>query len=303
MGRADNVTAVDEPFNLSYNPRRLSRPFPRWFQYITSENEDLFAERLDDVFALRYPVGQFTGLRSLDQLRRYASQWALSVEGRRHGHRVLCKDPIGIFSAPWLSRRYHAHMVVCIRHPAAFVSSLVRLGWHFDFSNWLRQPLFMRDCAGPYSEQIEEFSAHTAPIHEQAILLWKVIYNQVHQYQASYTDWAFVRHEDISREPLESFARLYSSCGLDFNPAARAFLMETTSRTNPAEVPPDAYKSVRRNSAEASRTWRSRLTPDEVNRVRDATETESSWFYGPRTGPVNRPFGYCQFPNSSIRAQ
>jgi hypothetical protein len=139
----------------------------------------------------------------------------------------------------------------------------------------------MRDCAGPNTEQIEEFSAHAAPIHEQAILLWKVIYNQVHRYQMSYTDWAFVRHEDISREPLKFFARLYGSCGLDFNATARAFLIETTSRSNPVEVPPEAYKSVRRNSAEASRTWRSRLTPDEVNRVRDATEIESSWFYGP----------------------
>jgi hypothetical protein len=53
LSRGGNIELVDEPFNISYQPRRVKRPFPYWFQYITAENESEFADELDFVFDLR----------------------------------------------------------------------------------------------------------------------------------------------------------------------------------------------------------------------------------------------------------
>ena len=70
------------------------------------------------------------------------SPWALGLEYR---HLELLKDPIALFSTPWLVDRFNVHAVVMIRHPAAYVSSVSRLGWRFDFGYLLGQDLLMRD--------------------------------------------------------------------------------------------------------------------------------------------------------------
>jgi hypothetical protein len=153
------------------------------------------------------------------------------------------------------------------------------LRWEFDFNNWLQQPLFMRDCVGPYADKIEEFARRPPPIIDQAVLLWNVIYGRVNWYTTTRRDWLFVRHEDLSTNPAKVFAELYSSCGLRFDADARQFVDRTSSGANPAEATLEEFKLVERNSAEAARIWMSRLSPDEVKHIRQGTELEASTFY------------------------
>jgi hypothetical protein len=289
MSRGGNVELVDEPFNITYRPRRVKRPFPHWFQYITSENEAEFCEDLDFVFDLHYPIAQAFELRERQLLRKFQRQFVSTVRARRNHRRVLCKDPIGVFSAPWIYERYGCDVVICVRHPAAFVSSLLRLGWEFDFNHWLEQPLFMRDCAGPYAQRIEEFAHKAPPLIDQAILLWKVIYARVASYREFHPDWLFTRHEDLSRDPIRMFSKLYCSCGLQFSTVAREFVMSTSSQVNPAEAPVEDFKVVVRNSMEASRIWTTRLTPDEIRYIREGTEPEAERFYRARDWLSDRP--------------
>ncbi len=279
LAQAPGVTLVDEPFNPIYNPRRLERPLPHWFEYICADNEDDYVEAVAAVFSFRYPLAQAYRLRTRPEAERFVHEWADSVRGRWNGGRILCKDPIAVFSMPWLAERFAADVVACIRHPAAFASSLIRLGWTFDFSNWTRQPLFMRDCAGSYAGEIERLAAKEGSVLEQAILLWKVIYARVHAYQARFPEWSFVRHEDLSAHPVEQFEHLYARLGLDFGARPRRFLDNRSSSDNPTEVPPAQFKSVTRNSGMAARTWLGRLSDEEVARIRDATAEESEWFY------------------------
>lgn len=279
LARAADVTFIDEPFNPDYRPRRVSRPFPHWFQYVTPENQSEFVAELDRAFGLRYPLRQVGELRSRVEVRRFGREAVTARFARSRGSRVVCKDPIAVFSAPWLASHYHAHVVVCIRHPAGFASSLLRLNWDFDFSNWLRQPLFMRDCAGEYAADIEEFALHPKSRVEQAILLWRVIYARVHSYQLSHPDWTFVRHEDQAADPIGGFRDVYRDCGLEFSPSVRNFVLQSSGAGNPEELPPDAFKSVQRNSAAAARTWMTRLPPEVVRRIREGTGREAAWFY------------------------
>jgi len=41
-----------------------------------------------------------------------------------------------------------------IRNPGAFPSSIKRLGWRFDFRNWLGQELLMRDYLLPFEREL-----------------------------------------------------------------------------------------------------------------------------------------------------
>lgn len=289
LARAPEVVLVDEPFNPIYNPRRVRRPFPHWFEYLTVDNEDRkWRERveLDGVFSYDYPLGQVVNLRSRAEAKRYAMEASRAMVARRRRPRILCKDPIAVFSAPWLARRYGCGVIVCIRHPAGFASSLQRLGWSFDFTNWTSQPDFMEDCAGPYAGEIERFAACERSPLEQAVLLWNVIYRRVTDYQREHPEWSFVRHEDLAAAPADAFGDLYARHGLVFGPAARRFLGRSTSSRNPADVHPEHYKTVHRDSREASRAWIGRLDADEVRRVRSATDEVSSAFYGASDWPA-----------------
>jgi hypothetical protein len=279
MGRAEDVEMVDEPFNLSYRPSRLVKLMPNWFQYVTAENASAFEGAVDFAFDLRYPLKQVVGLRTRWEFDKFRRQVVGAVAARRHHRRVLCKDPIAVFSAEWLCDRYGADTIVCIRHPAAFASSLMRLHWEFDFNNWLRQPLFMRDCAGPYADQIEEFAQRPPALIDQASLLWNVIYGRVHHYQQTRPGWSFIRHEDLACQPTQGFSSLYAKCGLTFTSAVKLFVETTSSSDLPEEVALDDFKTVVRNSAAAANLWRRRLSKEEVDRVRAATGAQASPFY------------------------
>ena len=100
-------------------------------------------------------------------------------------------------------------VVVLLRHPVAFASSLRRLYWRFDFRNWLDQPLLMRDWLGPFEAEIREQAERPADVIEQAGLLWNVICSVADQFREQHQDWIFLRHEDLSMDPMGGFQELF----------------------------------------------------------------------------------------------
>ena len=55
--------------------------------------------------------------------------------------RPLIKDPIAFFSACWLQQIFNMKAVCLIRHPAAFVNSIINARWDFPFQHFLDQSL------------------------------------------------------------------------------------------------------------------------------------------------------------------
>jgi hypothetical protein len=198
------VRYIHEPFNVDARPSKLRVPMDHWFQYVCPENEAPWLEPMSEVIRGTYPP------------RKRSLLWRLRPP------RPLLKDPIALMSAPWLADRFACQVVVMIRHPAAFASSLKRLDWRFDFGNWTSQPLFLRDLAGPYAADIASFAERERDIIDQAVLLWNVMHHVIAGYQASHPDWTYVRHEDLSEAPIDGFRRLYATAGLRWTDAVEA---------------------------------------------------------------------------------
>src|SRR5205085_10560791 len=127
-----SVCYIHEPFNLHYRPGLCTATFPYWFTYVTQENEAASYEPLKDTLAFRFHIGrEFPALRC--RSLRYAGRMLnnfkrFSINRLRHATPLL-KDPIALFSAEWLASRFDMNVIVMIRHPAAFASSLRRLNW------------------------------------------------------------------------------------------------------------------------------------------------------------------------------
>lgn len=279
LSHSPNLAFVDEPFNPDYRPARVAPKFGLWFRYVCEDNAAEFHPRLARTYGLHYPLRQVVSLRDRGEWRRFGTEAVSSVTHRRKGDRVVVKDPIAIFSAPWLVDTFGMGVILCVRHPAAFVGSQLKLGWEFDFNNFLRQPLFMRDCAGDYAEEIESVAATKVSPLDQAILLWRIIYSRVHSYAEKHPDWVVVRHEDLAEDPGLHFSEIAHRFGLEWSEDSARYAVRSSSSENPAEVPVDRWNSVFRNSEETARLWRRRLTPDQILEVRRGTEREAAWFY------------------------
>ena len=154
-------------------------------------------------------------------------------------------NSIALFSSGWLADTFTMDVLVLIRHPAAFAGSIVRQGWDHPFDHFLRQPLMMRDLLDGYEDEIRRFVEVEQPLLDQAILLWNLIHRQIIRFRDERPGWTFLRHEDLSREPIEGFRALYDRFDLTWTDDA----------------------------------WKARFTPEEVDRIRRGTEAVAAAFY------------------------
>ena len=193
------------------------------------------------------------------------------------GQRPLWKDPFAVFSLDWFAKCLNCKIVVTVRHPAAFASSLKRLGWPFDFQDLLDQPLLMRDFLEPYREQMEV--AKSDGIIGQSALLWNLIYGSVHTMLQRNPDFIAVRHEDLARDPVSQFHDLYKALDLDFTPDVEKTILTSSSSDNPVEPSRKNIYAVKLDSRSNIDNWKKRLTAEEIDTIRKRTEEISPLYY------------------------
>ncbi|MCX6639238.1 MAG: sulfotransferase [bacterium] len=284
------VGYISEPFNPTTLPGIRSDKFANWFTYVCEENADGFYDHLRNVINFRFDIlsamqtlGYDKGMPPAYQKEEFE---ILENYARFAGYYLnqsipLLKDPIAIFSSEWLARTFDAQVLVVIRHPCAFANSLKRLNWTLSFSSLLAQPLLLRDHLTPFAEELTRFQEKPGDIIDTAALLWKCIYATVRKFQQQQPRWLFLRHEDLSLQPLEYFERIYQWLGLDFTPPIARQIIQHSSAENPAEsgVGAEAHQ-VMLSSAETTKNWKKRLSPDEIDRIRRGVTGVVEEFYG-----------------------
>ncbi|MGB8980835.1 MAG: sulfotransferase [Anaerolineales bacterium] len=280
MLAADAMTAyISEPLNVLHRPGVFHTPVKHWYQYICEDNEREFLPAFQDLLEFDYYLwDEIRSLRSRRDFLRMGRDFLIFYNGLMRGQRVLIKDPFAVFSTPWFAARLNCRVVITVRHPAAFASSLKRLNWTFDFQNLLAQPLLMRDHLEPYRDQMQ--SIQPDDVLGQAALLWKLIYHSVHHMtRQSRPDFLIVRHEDLSRDPIPGYQALYSALDLEFTPRVEKVILNSSSSENPAELSRKKVHAVKLDSRASVGNWKKRLTADEIDRIRKLTEEVSSLYY------------------------
>lgn len=279
MLAADSGTAyISEPLNVLHRPGVLRAKVRHWYQYICEENEAEYLPAFNELIELDYHLlDEIRSIRSRRDFLRMGRDFLIFYNGLMRGQRPLFKDPFAVFSADWFAKRLNCRVVIAVRHPAAFVSSLKRLNWPFDFQDLLDQPLLMRDFLEPYRGQME--SAKSDDVIGQSALLWKLIYRSVHTMLQRNPAFIAVRHEDLSLDPVERYRELYKSLDLDFTPRVEKTILNASSSDNPAEPSRKNIYDVKLDSRSNIETWKKRLTEDEIKRIRTITEEVSRLFY------------------------
>ena len=102
-----------------------------------------------------------------------------------------------------------------------------------------------------------------------------MIYTTVEGYRRAHPNWLYVRQEDLARDPIAGFGRVYAALGLAMGPRLRGRIAAHSR----ADGGPDKRMGIRRDSQEAAASWRRRLTEEEVAAVRRGVGGISAEFY------------------------
>ncbi|MCW5877407.1 MAG: glycosyltransferase [Anaerolineales bacterium] len=283
LALSNSLAYISEPLNVFHRPGVFGAPVAYWYTYICADNEDAYLPAFRQTLQLNYGLWrEIRSLRSGKDFLRMGRDLAIFLAGRLRRQHALLKDPFAVFSAAWFARRLDCHVVIVLRHPAAFVSSLKRLGWQFNFNDLLVQPLLMRDWLEPFRSEMEASLKHPDDVVGQGSLLWRMICSVALELQKSHPAIHIVRHEDLSRQPLERFRDLYDEMELPFTERVEAGILKATEAGNPQEVSLRSIYSTRLDSAANLENWKQRLSAEEIERIRQLTASISSHYYNPQ---------------------
>ena len=274
---------MHEPLNLEIEIGVNPTTPQYWYQYISEHNAESYVAAYREILSYEYPLSKcLNNSRSLLDIARISSRQGTSLLNKVSQARPVVKDPLAFFSAEWLSNQFNMQVLMLIRHPAAFCSSLKIKNWTFDFMHFTNQPELMERYLTPFKSEILAFAGQRENIIEQAILLWNCIHHVAKFYQEIHQDWYCVRHEDLSLDPLNNFKTIFSIFGLEFTLKSEKAILESTGSHNPTEQVP-GNEFVRDSKANV-KNWKRRLSEDEIELIKQKTfpvwtsfYTESDW--------------------------
>lgn len=273
----EDVVYIQEPFNLETSTDSMPYRFRHWFPYTPGmKDRELVLQALGKALEFRHapPVPEHFGV--FRTLKRKSRQVLENSDHRWHRKRPLIKDPLALFSAEDLAKRFHLDVVCMVRHPLAFCSSLKKWNWKFPFSHFLEQPALMDRHFSDESEEIHRFAEEEQPIIHQAALLWNLFHKVIRSYQQDHPEWHFPRHAEVVADPVSRFEILYQKLGLEFNDAVAAKLCQSLhggrGETNRTEYQP-------RDASSVNHTWKKRLTQGEIAQILAKTHDLRLHFY------------------------
>jgi hypothetical protein len=287
------VVYVNEPLNPRHPPGRspgvLNAEVCHQFQYICADNDERWVPAFTDTIRLRYhPIAELRRNNSPYDLARLAKYFTAFTVGRLQRRRTLIDDPFAVFSTAWFAQRMGCQVVVCVRHPVTFVASWQRLGWKPNLQALLDQPLLMRDLLGPYHDEIAALSGSPDRI-AKAALLWRMTYTVIDRLARQLPQVVHhPRYEDLATDPVNRFRDLYERLGLTWTAQAAKRVAAASTGSGSPEAPHTwtlrggvsrtAFRAM--DSHAALKSYRNRLSPQEIRRVQELTADVAERFYG-----------------------
>lgn len=233
-----------------YNPSTVSA-MKKQFTYLPVESKDSFYRRFtNDLFK-----GDFVGAL-FDFTQK--SEW-FSIKCHRH----LIKDPTAAFMLEWMENNYDLDVIIVGRHPAGFVSSILRLNWDFDFNIFLNQNDLMDKYLFHYKDVIREHNKPGMNIAKAAVL-WCVVYYVLEQMSFN-KPVLWIKYEDICENPIGEFKKLFKKINLEWNSKVENKLISSTKSIS--TFSDNITTELKRDTTKMKNIWKDRLTDEDQKTI------------------------------------
>lgn len=283
LALSPRIGYIDEPFHRVSGIEGINR----WFLYVREGMKDelKYYNLIQAIFQGRAiykrspAIGNRITLVKKFLLLIIKNRKNLESWYTRHNplvNRYLIKDPIACMSSEYLHRVFNMEVLVVVRHPAAFVGSLKRLNWRFDFREFLDQKELMHDHL---AEILKDCKLENMSIAKEGALLWKCIYKVLFCYLKRNSKMIGIRHEDLSLNPIDEFKSLYEKLGIQYTPKIERKIRLFTQSSNPVDPINNMVHSLRRNSNKNINRWKNLLSTNEVETIYKITSDLAKQYY------------------------
>jgi len=278
LSQSERVELVYEPFNPDFERYNFTYRFENWFQHVpTSDKRAEIESYFDDYL----PQSAFDYAKKVSRESGYGVKTPLIfikhfLLGAKRP-RYLLKDPIALMSAGWLYERYFLKVICTTRNPLAFVASLKKQGWDFDFNNMLNQPQLVDGYLSNYRKPMQQV-LRSSDFFERASLLWNVLNTMILRYREQYPAWFFTTHEEAATNPVDTLRKMFNYAGLPFTAEIVSYIEKVTSGSTHGDSASHRYTP--RDAKSTVREWQELLTKDEAERVSESTAEICKKIYG-----------------------
>lgn len=285
LSKGMDIDLIHEPFNPDCGVRSISQRY-LYLRPKTARAEEVKRD-IEDL--LNYRAHLRTGYYTDDS---HFERIAKGVLGSRGGlyyriakfnpfaKHVVIKDPIGILMTGYLAENFGFKPVILVRHPVAFVASMIRLSnrreWNHDLSFVPAQPDLVEDF---FCEDLDKIARAGENQIDRAAMLWKLL-NQVVLAQADASGtWMATTHEEISANPVESFQNICEYAGLPWTKRKKQVVIKRTSSRNETEARGKRVQQFNRNSKELFELRRNMIDKVDRARIFEITQDIALRFY------------------------
>ncbi len=270
---------VEEPFNFSINLGAPPLNLKHWFHYIPLDTENYAPEDFEKALGIKINYHDLWQAQSVRQFywesKRYAKLWL----NYQLGMRPIIKDPLAFFSAPWLHKQYDAQVLVLFRHPAAYLSSIIKMNWWHDYTHFSAQKELLNDYLSPFEEQIHFLANNPHSHSENALWIWNMVAHTASIFKEKYPNWIFLKYEDLAQNPLQGIQALYQRLGLNYTELVEKGITASTSPNNLVYKPNAEQHLLLRNSQALANAWRKELSTELIDETYRLTLPYSQVFY------------------------
>jgi len=158
----------------------------------------------------------------------------------------------------WVAERFSTHILIVMRHPCGFASSLESLDWKLSIHNLLRQDKLMQDHLEDFRDVLEQ-AGNDKWLTRGA--LWGAVHTVYARQMVNQPDWRLIKYEDLCADPAGQFEALANEFDLELSIHTRQkikMLSSTASKDS---------GSTQRNSRLMPGVWRQRMSPGEIDAV------------------------------------
>ncbi|MCF8069987.1 MAG: sulfotransferase [Desulfobacterales bacterium] len=279
IASAPRVVYMQEPFNPQYLTAFSATTISHRLKYICKANENTHYNDIRQILDFKIPFKKIFNIAKKPLfIPAFLKDYSVFKFRNHSYHRPLMKDPMAFFSAEWLADRFDADVIITIRHPAAFVGSMKVKQWKYGIRRILKQSLLIEHHLGIFEHEMKSLiKNHKNDYIGLALLGWKIFYHMLSKYERNHPEWLFIRHEDLSADPINGYRDIYQKLGLEFTDRAKRRILEFSSAANPVEQH-NGHK-LKRDSRSNISTWKSRLTAGEIERVKKETFDLAQKYY------------------------
>lgn len=274
LSKLPSYCYVQEPMHASSTSRDMwGLPKSPFYTYISDSNASDFHSGLDRVFRLRPKVRPRPRKGSLIGARRFRFDIA-----RLMRKVPLVKDPYASLAAPYIAPTFGAAVIVLTKHPVAFVSSVMRMGWDTDAKTLFGDQKEAADRYFPEDADLINSASERCPIW-RAALVWRLLQKVYIQHQSDHKNWFFTTHEKICESPSSAILRICAWLGVEPSDGA----MRVVDKTNdPRAMAIPTHRQSQdhiRNVTALPNAWKKTMSPSQIDIVRRLTEETALSLY------------------------